>query len=278
LSAEANRVKTATAPVCDAEDKKGHLIPRVADNTAADPRAAELVRAGRIRLALFLPQYTKDSATGELRGLGMGFVALEIAGALAARLGVDVWPVELPTPPKALECVKTGTCDIAFLGIEPGRAAAIDFSPPVVQFDFSLLVPAGSSIHTVTAADRPGIRIAVVRHHASTLALSRIIKHAELVGADLPESAFELLRAGEAAALAAPRDQLLAYAVKLRGSRVLEDNYGINNVGIAVTKGRAGLLAYVSEFVDEAKRSGLVARIIERGGLHAFRVASPSAG
>jgi hypothetical protein len=42
--------------------REGHLIPRVADNTAAEPCAAELVRAGRIRLALFPPQYTKDSA------------------------------------------------------------------------------------------------------------------------------------------------------------------------------------------------------------------------
>ena len=34
----------------------------------ADPRVADLVRAGKIRAALFLPQYTEDPATGEIRG------------------------------------------------------------------------------------------------------------------------------------------------------------------------------------------------------------------
>src|SRR6516225_9017687 len=35
---------------------------------ASDPRVADLVRAGKVRVALYLPQYTKDPATGELRG------------------------------------------------------------------------------------------------------------------------------------------------------------------------------------------------------------------
>ena len=56
---------------------------------AADPRVADLVQAGKIRLALFLPQYTKNPVTGELRGVGTGFLAIELARALAARLGLE---------------------------------------------------------------------------------------------------------------------------------------------------------------------------------------------
>ena len=33
-----------------------------------DPRVADLARAGKVRGALFLPQYTTDPVTGELRG------------------------------------------------------------------------------------------------------------------------------------------------------------------------------------------------------------------
>jgi polar amino acid transport system substrate-binding protein len=238
-----------------------------------DPRVADLVQAGKIRAALFLPQYAKDAATGELRGLGMGFVAIEIARALAARLGVEVLLIEHPTPPKALECVKTGRCDVAFLGIEPSRAAEVDFSAPLVRFDYSYLVPAGSSIHGIADADRPGARIAIVRNHASSMALTRIVKHAELIGAELPDSAFELLLAENADALAAPREQLLDYSGRLQGSRVLEDSYGVNLVAVAVAKGQAGRLAYINEFIEEAKTSGLVQRVIERGGLRGFDVA-----
>jgi hypothetical protein len=46
----------------------------------------DLVRAGKVRVGLF-PSfvYTRDPATGQLRGVG-----IEIARALAARLGVEV--------------------------------------------------------------------------------------------------------------------------------------------------------------------------------------------
>src|SRR5262249_20282224 len=71
--------------------------------------------------------------------------------------------------------------------------------------------------------DRPGIRVAVVNKHASTLTLSRVIKHAELTGADVPDAAFELLRTGKADAFASAREPLEDYAAKLPGSRVLTD-------------------------------------------------------
>ncbi len=241
----------------------------------ADPRLADLVQAGKIRVALFLPQYTKDSASGELRGLGTGFVAVEIARELAARLGVEAVFVENPTPPKAVECLKTGTCDIAFLGIEASRATEIDFSPPIIQFDYTCLVPAGSSIRSFSDADRPDVRIAVVRNHASTFTLSRILKHAAAIGSELPDAAFDLLRTGKVEAFALPREQLRDYSAKLPGSRVLDDSYGVNRVAIAVSKGRAGWLAAISQFIAAMKASGLVQRAIERGGLRGFEVVPP---
>ena len=112
-----------------------------------------------------------------------------------------------------------------------------------------------------------------MRNHASTLTLTRIAKHAELIGADLPDAAFELLRGGKADVFAAPREPLMDYAATLPGARVFEDAYGVNNIGVAIAKGAAGRLAYLGEFVDEAKASGLLRGAIERGGLPTFRVA-----
>jgi polar amino acid transport system substrate-binding protein len=241
--------------------------------TTPDPRVTQIVQAGQIRLALFLPQYTKDRASGELNGLGMGYVAMAMGRELASRLGIELRLIEHPTPPSAIACIKSGACDLGFLGIEPSRVAEIDFSPPVVQFDYTFLVPDSSSMSSSADADRPGTRIAVVSNHASTLALSRLVKHANLIGSDLPDDAFGLLHDGRVDALAAPREQLVDYALTLPGSRVLADGYGVNNVGIAVAKGRAGWLAFVSEFVDDAKTSGLIEDIIGRGHLHGFGVA-----
>jgi polar amino acid transport system substrate-binding protein len=138
---------------------------------------------------------------------------------------------------------------------------------------FTYMVPAGSTIRSVADADKAGLRIAAVRNHASTLALGRILKHAETLGVEIPDEAFELLRSGKADAWASPRPPLLEYAGKLPGARVLDDRYGENLQSIAVAKRQDARLAYITEFVEEAKASGQVARAIERAGERGIEVA-----
>src|SRR5882762_2652162 len=75
-----------------------------------DPRVADLVRMGRIRVAVFPPMYTKNSETGEIGGMQM-----DLSRALAKRLGVEALPVEYPTPAEVVEGLKAGTCEVAFL-------------------------------------------------------------------------------------------------------------------------------------------------------------------
>jgi ABC-type amino acid transport substrate-binding protein len=89
---------------------------RTADAQVPDPRVADLVRAGRIRVALFLPLYAKDPVTGELRGNLDGVFLIEIIQALAERLGVETQLVGYPTPPEAMNAIKAGACDVGFSG------------------------------------------------------------------------------------------------------------------------------------------------------------------
>jgi polar amino acid transport system substrate-binding protein len=235
-----------------------------------DLRVADLVRAGKVRVGLFPPQYTKDPATGELKS-----VWVEIARALAARIGVQVVLLEHPTPPKVVECLKAGACDVIFLPFDARAANDGDFSSPFIQIEYTLLVPAGSLIRSVADADRTGVNIAVVRNHASTVTLSRILKQAKLVYAETPDPTFDLLRTGHADAMASARGTLLEYSAQLSGSRVLEDHYGANINRVVIPKGHVGRLAYVNEFVEEAKASGLVQKAIDRGGPRGVQVAPP---
>ena len=237
---------------------------------APDPRIADLVRAGRVRVALYPPQYAKDPVTGELRGW-----TIDLARALAARIGVELLPVEYPAPPKAMDGLKAGACDVGFGAIDPSRAAEVDFSPPVLQFDFTYLVPTDSSIRSGADADRPGIRIAVVRNHASTLCLNRVRKHAEMVSAETPDVAFDLLRTGQADAWASTRPALLEFSSKLSGSLVLEDYFGANFTAMTVPKGQPERLTYISDFIEEAKALGLVQRAIINSGWRGVHVAPP---
>ena len=240
---------------------------------ASDPRVADLVRAGKLRagVGVVAPHWAiKDPATGGLRG-----VAVDVARALAARLGVDLLPVEYPSPPKILDGLKDGAWDVGFLGIDPSRATVVDFSPPYLQIDATYLVPAGSSIRSITDADQARVRIAVSSKSVEEIVLSRMLKRAELQGVDTVSTGFELLRAGKADVLAAPRPALLQFSTRLPGSLVLEDRFHATFGAMAVPKGQAGRLAYISEFVEEAKASGLVQRAIEHAEVRGVQVAPP---
>jgi polar amino acid transport system substrate-binding protein len=238
-----------------------------------DPRIADLVRTGAVRTGLFLPQFVHDPATGELRGLGTGYIAIEMTRVIAERLGIAMRFIEYPSPKAAVAGLKSSGSDVVFLGVEPTRAAEVDFAPAIFQFDYSLLVPLGSTIQSIADADRPGIRIGLIESHASALALQRTVKHAQLVGVELPEQAPDLIREGKVEALAFPRDHLLDFADQLPGSHVLAKGYGINRVAMAVRQSRSGLLAYVAAFSEQAKASGLVQATIDHGALRGFTVA-----
>jgi polar amino acid transport system substrate-binding protein len=187
---------------------------------SADPRIADIVRAGKLRVGLFIPQYTKHPTTGELKGPWV-----EVFKELGAHIGVPVVWVEHPTPPKMIACLDSGACDLGTLGFDPTRAAQVGgFTPPFMRMEYTLLVPAGSSIKSLADVDRPGTRVAAVRGHASTLTLGRVMKNVEQVAVDVPDQGFELLRAGKVEAWVSIRPMLLDYAGRLAGARVLEES------------------------------------------------------
>jgi len=129
------------------------------------------------------------------------------------------------------------------------------------------------SIRNLTDADQTGIRIAVPRGDAVDLALSRLLKRATLVRVDNQAAGVALLRAGQVSAYAAPRPVLLELSAQLPGSHVIGEAFATIAFAAFVPKGHAGHLAYVSEFLEEAKASGAVQQFIERTGLRGFKVA-----
>jgi len=239
----------------------------IAHAQTTDPRVADLVRAGKLRVGLFLPQYGKGPD-----GLKTT-VWVETARAYAARVGVPLVIVEHATPPEAIACLKAGACDQLFLPLDTRAAEIGDFSNPIFQFDYTLMVAADSSIAKVADADKPGVRIAAVRNHASTNELVHQVKQAEFVYAETPEQTFALLRDGKADVMASTRLVLLDFSAKLAGTRLLADRYGANINRMVVPKGKADWQAYVNEFVEEAKASGAVQQFIERGGTRGVTVA-----
>src|SRR5262249_58116141 len=97
-----------------------------------DPRIADLVQAGKIRVGMHSVMYTKDARTGELKAASTGIILLDLARTLATRMGVEVVPVGHPTIPEMLTCLAASACDVGFMGPDRSRAG-VDYSPPILQ-------------------------------------------------------------------------------------------------------------------------------------------------
>ncbi len=90
------------------------------------------------------------------------------------------------------------------------------------------------------------------------------------------DAAFELLATGKVEALAGLTQGLLGLAPKLPGSRLVDGRFMGVQQSIAVPKGKDAGLLFLRGVVEDAKKSGLVARAIERTGAKGVSVAPPA--
>ena len=210
---------------------------------------------------------TRDGASGELRG-----VAVDLAHELGRRteLPVDIVPFE--SAGKMFDAVKARAWDVAFLAVDPGRADEIDFTAPYVEIEGTYLIPAGAPFRTVADVDHAGVRVGVSGKSAYDLFLSRHLKQAQIVRAQSPESALDLILSAKVDVLAGVRQTLVAHSGKLPGSRVLDDRFMAIGQALGIVKGRGDGAEYLREFIEDVKASGLVARAIEKSGVRGVTV------
>ena len=253
------------------------LLAGCASVRSVPPAArSELAPTGKLRVGLILSNQvlvTKDAQTGELRG-----VTVALGKALAKRIGVPFEPVGYANPAALVGSFNRNEWDIAFLAFDPARARDVEFSPPYMVVDNTYLVPPGSKVEGVEAADQRGVKIAVPERSAPDLFLSRNLKAAEIVrvpgGAD---AAVEVLRSGRADAYAENAHMLSLYSDRLPGSRVLQGRYTVIQHAVATPKGRPAGAEFVKAFVEESKRDGTVRDAITQAGLRRTDMAPAAA-
>jgi polar amino acid transport system substrate-binding protein len=190
-----------------------------------------------------------------------------MAAAIAERLGVPVKYVPYAKPGELADAAGSDAWDIGLIGAEPARAEKIAFTAAYVEIEATYLVPAGSPLQTIADVDRPGIRIAVSARSAYDLWLERNIKQATLVRSDGLNSAVELFVRDKLDALAGLRPGLLGDIQKIPGARILDGQFTAVQQAIGTAKRNAGGAAFLAAFVEEAKKSGLVAKLIEKHGV-----------
>jgi polar amino acid transport system substrate-binding protein len=228
-----------------------------------------VLRAG-INMANFL-LVTGRSPSGEPEG-----VAPDMARTIADRLGVPVKYVPFPRPGELADAVDDNVWDIGLIGAEPQRAEKIAFTAAYVEIEATYLVRDDSPIRSIAEVDRAGVRIAVTARAAYDLWLERNIKQATLVRSESLDAAFHQFVDEKLDVLAGLRPRLLQDAKALPGCRILDGQFMAVQQAIGTARRNEAGAAYLRAFVEEAKASGLVARLIDRHKVQGLSVAPPA--
>jgi polar amino acid transport system substrate-binding protein len=257
------------------------LLAQACDTDTRDLSAElsnELLPTGRLRVAVPVgPAVSatfavKDQAGGALRG-----PSVDLAAALGGQLGVSVSFIEYPNSGAITAAGPRGEWDITFVPVDDTRAEIIDFGPAYCVFDSTFLVRRGSSVQSIPDLDREGILVAAIEATTTGRAAARTLQHATLQTYATVDELRSLLASGEVDAVALSRLSLGGLAAEIPGSRILDDAFHSTATAIAVPKGKTLALAYVSEFVETAKRDGRARRALDAAGLQAARVAPAAA-
>ena len=193
-------------------------------------------------------------------------VTIMLAKELGKRLGVPVALVLFNAAGEVFGALKEGRWDIAFLAIEPVRAAEIDFTAPYVLIEGAYMVPKGSALKTPADVDQKGIRIAVGKGSAYDLYLTRTIKNAEIVRASTGggRASIDLFLKEKFEAAAGVRQPLDEYAKTDPNVRVMEQRFMAIEQAMGTPKGRDAAAKYLKGFVEEMKASGFVADALKQ--------------
>jgi polar amino acid transport system substrate-binding protein len=224
-----------------------------------------LAPTGVLRVGVYLgspTSWVRDARTGQSRG-----VAFELGHALGQQLGVPVQVVEFPRVAEVLEALKRSEVDVTFTNASPARAKEVDFTPALIQLELGVLVPVSSPIQSFADVDRAGVRLGVSQGSSSQGVLAARLKLATLVPVPSLGDAQQMLQRGELDAFATNKGILFELAEKVPGAQVLNDRWGLENLALAIPKGRDISLPYLREFAQDLVRRGELQNMAKRAGL-----------
>jgi len=236
----------------------------------------ELAPTGKLRVAIAVAPAPsalyaiKDDATGQYRG-----VTVELGSAMARKLGVPVEFVPHLASGEIQNSAASEKWDVTFMPVDEERKKFVDFGNAYHLLQSTYLVARGAKFANVDDANASGVRIGGVANTATFRAAQRTAPKATFVALPGVDAAVAAMKDGEIDCIALSRESLSGLAPKIPGSRILDGGFLNSSTAVAVPKGKPEALVYVSQFVEEAKSSGLVRRAFDAMNLQSAQVAPP---
>ena len=244
--------------------------------SANESTMKELAPTGKLRVALvFAPSPGAFFVLKQADGTPNGVTA-DLAAALAKKLGLPIEYVLFPNSGLATDATESGAVDVSFMPVDEERKQRIAFGPAYVQGESTYMVTAATGAKTVEDVDKPGMRVIGIANTTTIRAAGRTLKNTTISPVTSVGDAVAAMRDGKADAFALSRDTLPTYVKQVPGSLMVDGAFQKINVSIAVAKGKPASLAAVSEFLTEAKQSGLVRQMFDKHGLADAKVAPMS--
>jgi polar amino acid transport system substrate-binding protein len=239
-----------------------------------DKIRAQLAPTGVLRAGINLSNFllvTGRSESGEPTG-----VAPDMAREIATALGVPVKYVTFKSPGELGDQVGKDVWDIGLIGAEPQRAEKIQFTAAYVEIEATYMVPEGSPIKSIADVDRKGVRIAVSARSAYDLWLVNNIRNATLVQVSGLDAAYEKFMSDKLEVLAGLRPGLLKDVEKAPGLKILDGKFTAVQQAVGTAKANVEAAAFLADFVEKAKKSGMVQNFIDRHRVKGLSVAPPT--
>lgn len=250
------------------------VLAGCAATPSAPPAAAvaELSGTGKLRAAINYgnPILANRGPDGLPHG-----VSVDLAREAGRRLGVPVELVTFTSAGNTVEAIKARQVDLAFVAIDPVRAADMEYTAPYVIIEGAYAVRTGSPLQRNEEVDRAGTRVAVGRGSAYDLYLTREVKNATLVRVPTSPVVVQEFLAQNLEVAAGVKQQLEMDARRLGGVRLLPGRFMVINQAMGVPKGRTAAQAWLSAYIEEMKASGFVADALKRHGIEGAAVAPP---
>lgn len=233
----------------------------------------ELAPTGKLRVGVaYAPSATPVFVARDEAG-GVRGVPRDLGDALAKKLGVPVELTVKATTNELTDGVANGTLDIGFMPADDTRRERVDFSPAYFTIESTYLAGAATDIKTMADVDRPGITVVGINGSTTMRSAARTLKTATVVTAPSIDEALAMLKDGKVQALALTHDSLPKLQKQLPGSRIIDGAFQKVGVAIAVQKNRPAALAFVTAFVDGAKKDGSVRKAFDNSGLQQLSIA-----
>ena len=233
----------------------------------------ELIPTGKLSFGVaFAPKMSALFVIKEADGSPRGITA-DLGNALAQKLGAPIEFLVAPNTGVLTDKLATGEIDAAFMPVDEERRKRLDFGPMYALVESTYMVIPASGIKTLAEVDRAGVRVVGVANTTTIRAAGRTLKNVQPIAATSIDDALVMLREGRADAFALGRDSLPDFVAMFPGSHIVEGGFQQTGIAIAVPKGRPKALAYVTEFMNEAKASGAVRRAMDRAGMKDLPVA-----